>query len=74
MARVDPATNRVVKRIRVGSSPCGVADGTISVLDPATNSVADTVTVGGRPFVVRSAFGSLWVDDYRGTTIKRIQP
>jgi len=44
------------------------------VIDPATNTVTDTVTIGGKPFVVRSAFGSLWAGDFGGSTIKRINP
>ena len=51
-----------------------MADGTISVIDPKTNAVVDTVKVGGSPFVVRSAFGSIWVGDFQGFLLRRISP
>ena len=49
-------------------------DGTVSLIDPATNAVVDTVRPGGLTFVVRSAFGSLWVDDFNGNTLARYRP
>jgi virginiamycin B lyase len=86
VTRIDPATNAIVATIPVGMGPADGArgpdgrewipngDGTISVIDPATNTVTDTVTIGGKPFVVRSAFGSLWAGDFGGSTVKRINP
>jgi len=76
-----------VSTVTVGSGPSdgvrgpdglewipNVADGTISRIDPATDKVVDTITVGGRPFVVRSAFGDIWIGDFGGSTITRIHP
>jgi YVTN family beta-propeller protein len=47
-------------------------DGTISRIDPATNAVVDTFSVTGTPFVVRSAFGDIWVDDFKGNQEWRV--
>jgi DNA-binding beta-propeller fold protein YncE len=49
-------------------------DGTVSLIDPASNTVVGTVHSGGLTFVVRSAFGSMWVDDSTGTTLSRFRP
>jgi hypothetical protein len=34
----------------------------------------DTIRPGGLTFVVRNGFGSLWVDDFTGTTLARYRP
>ena len=85
MSRIDPATNTVVATTKVGACPSDGArgpdglewipnlrDGTISRIDPATNTVVDTFPVTGSPFVVRSAFGDMWVDDFQGQQEWRI--
>lgn len=87
VTRIDPTTNKVVSTIAVGRGPSdgvrgpdglewipNVTDGTVSRIDPATDEVVDTITVGGSPFVVRSAFGDIWVGDFGGSTITRIHP
>jgi YVTN family beta-propeller protein len=68
-----------VATIKVGSKPAdGVegpdglewipnqGDGTITRIDPATNAVRDTIQVTRLPFVVRTGFGDVWVDDFGG--------
>ena len=49
-------------------------DGTVTLIEPASNNVVDTIHPGGLTFVVRSAFGSLWVDDFTGNTLSRYRP
>jgi YVTN family beta-propeller protein len=79
VSRIDPATSAVAATTPVGLAPAdGVrgpdglewipnrADGTISRIDPATNTVVDTLHVTKTPFVVRFAFGDMWVDDFGG--------
>jgi hypothetical protein len=46
----------------------------VSLIDPASNEVVGTVHAGGLPFVVRTGFGSVWVDDFTGHTLSRFQP
>jgi YVTN family beta-propeller protein len=87
VTRVDPSTNKAIDSIKVGAQPVdGVTgpdgrvwipdlnDNTVSVIDPATDTVAETVPVGQGPFVLRQAFGDLWVSSYKGTDIWRIHP
>lgn len=83
--RVDPRTNRVLARVRVGVNPGdgaidtkgrvripNKADGTVSRIDPASNRVVETVKVGGAPFVTNEAFGDVWAPDNTGTTVARL--
>jgi serine/threonine protein kinase/DNA-binding beta-propeller fold protein YncE len=61
LLRIDPATNTVVSRIVVGSSPGPVAvgkhvlwvanmgDGTVSMIDPSSSRVVQTYGVAGYP-------------------------
>lgn len=85
MARIDPATNRVVATIRVGTAPGNPAvapDGTVFVpntrsntvsrIDPATNKVVNTIPVGTGPFPAAEAFGDIWVPSYGGEDVWRI--
>ena len=39
-----------------------------------TNTVVDTVRVGPHPFVVRNAFGDLWVGEFQGSRLWRLRP
>jgi YVTN family beta-propeller protein len=83
--RLDPRTNRVVARVRVGRTPGDgaidaagrvwipdKADGTVSRIDPATNAVVQTLRVGGTPFVLNDGFGDIWVPDGSGDTVARL--
>jgi DNA-binding beta-propeller fold protein YncE len=84
--KLDPATNRIVSTVKAGTAPVDGArgpdglewipnqDGTVTLIEPATNTVAGTLRPGGLTFVVRNAFGSMWVDDFNGTTLSRYQP
>lgn len=83
--RIDPRTNRVLARVRVGVNPGdgaidtkgrvwipNKADGTVSRIDPGSNRVVETVNVGGAPFVTNEAFGDVWAPDNTGTTVARL--
>ena len=76
-----------MRRGRVGKAPAdGVrgpdglewipnqGDGTVSLIDPASNRVVGSVHPGGLPFVARTGFGSMWVDDFTGRTPVRYRP
>ena len=88
--RIDPGTNRIVKRIPIGppngTSPTGtVATGggyvwtgnwnrTVSKVDPRTNRVVAVYTLPDSPQNVSFADGSLWVDSYDASKVWRIDP
>ena len=73
VARIDPRTNRVVKRIRVGREPSAVAvgddavwvantiDRTVTKIDPATNRVTATIPLRTSPLELAVDGGSVWV-------------
>ena len=85
VTRIDPATNQIAAVIRVGNGPADGAvgpdglvwvpnlrDGTVSRIDPADNLVVDTIPVVAGPFVLRSAYGDVWIGDFAGTTVWRL--
>jgi len=49
-------------------------DNTVSRIDPATNTVVDTIPVGSRPFVLRVAFGDVWVASFGANDVWRLHP
>src|SRR5262249_29731435 len=72
IARIDPRTNKVIKRGDVGSGPCGVVGGagslwvenyhssTIARVNPATLKVIKQIKVGIQPWDVTYGFGAVW--------------
>lgn len=82
--RVDPGVGRVVKPIRTGDGPDGVAvaagrvwvanslDATVSEIDPATDRVVRRIPVGIDPTAIVSAGGDVWVANTTSDTIGRI--
>ena len=46
----------------------------VTLIDPTADKVVDTIHPGGITFVVRNGFGSLWVDNFSGTTLSRYRP
>jgi YVTN family beta-propeller protein len=86
LAKIDPATNKVVARIKVGYSPLAVTYGagalwvanggsaTVSRVDPATRKVVKTIRVGSRPFGIAFGGGAVWVANLSGGTVSRIDP
>jgi DNA-binding beta-propeller fold protein YncE len=88
--RVDPGTNKIVKRIPIGvpngTAPTGrVATGggyvwtgnwnrTVSKIDPRTNRVVAVYSLPDNPQNVTFGDGSLWVDSYDASKVWRISP
>ena len=69
---VNPATNRVVASVAVGSRPVSIAsgegavwvgdarDGTVSRVDPASRRVAKTIGIGGPAVDLATGAGAVW--------------
>ena len=86
VALVDPATNRLVGDIAVGSSPDAVAfqtgavwvangaDQTVSRIDTRTRKVVSTIGIGRDVEDLAVGFGSVWVADGNDGTLTRIDP
>ena len=84
--RVDPASNRVVARIRLGFDPGGIAFGrgrvwvtdnggdALTEIDPVTNRIGRSIQVGDGPLGVAVGERSVWVANYRDGTVSRIDP
>ena len=86
IARIDPATSRVVARIRPGGAVVALAAGFGSIwaldlfgdrllrIDPETNEVVHATRVGGLPTGVTVGHGSVWVANQLDTTVSRVSP
>ncbi len=84
--RVDPATNRVVRRLRLGFDPGGIAagygsvwvtdagGGSVARIDPGSNRIGRSIRVGRDPLAVVAGEGSVWVGNYKDGTVSRIDP
>jgi YVTN family beta-propeller protein len=82
--RVDPLTNRVVRRIRLGFDPAGMAYGegriwvtdnggdAVVEVDPATDRVVRSIPVGDGPIGVAVGNGSVWTANYLDGTVSRV--
>jgi YVTN family beta-propeller protein len=85
LAKIDPATNKVVARVKTGFGPFAVAygagslwtanssNGTVTRIDPKKNKVLKTIRVGGRPHDIAFGAGAVWVGN-NGGTVNRINP
>jgi streptogramin lyase len=85
LVRIDSATGRVTRRIRVGASACNVALGrraawvtrdhaaTLVRVDLATGR-RRAIEVGSTPIDVILAAGSLWVTSFDEGTVAQIDP
>ena len=85
VAKIDPATNKVVARVKTGFGPFAVAyganslwtansqSGTVTRIDPRKNKALRTIKVGGRPYDIAFGAGSVWVGN-NGGTVNRINP
>ena len=83
-----PATNRVVARVPTsdGSAPgdpdvvsgrVWVPDGpsgAMSVIDADTDRVVARIDLGTGYSVAQRGFGDLWVVDYQGSQLERVDP
>jgi virginiamycin B lyase len=86
VARVDPATNRIVANTRVGRAPAAIAagagavwvtnnlDDTVSRINPRTSQVVKTIRVGAGPAGVAVDENAVWVASNGDHTVSRIDP
>jgi YVTN family beta-propeller protein len=84
VARIDPATNRVLVILPTGRWPIGIAadatgvwvantgDDTVSRIDPMTDRVAASIRVGHRPLQIAVGAGAVWVTNSGDGTVARI--
>lgn len=85
LARIDPATNRVVQTVDIGQASCGTPLGAFGAVwtMPCSDSQS-IVVVDGKSGTVRgrvenavaaeAAAGSVWCPTYDGTALQRIDP
>ena len=86
LARIDPATNRVVGRVSRLGTPCGLAAGSnaVWVEDYSGNEIVRVglkhlrivkrIRVGHHPWDVAYGFGSVWASNEGDGTVSRIDP
>jgi streptogramin lyase len=85
LARIDPATNRVTRRLRLRPGLFSIAHGygalwvvnydrdTLSRVDPRTGRVR-SIRVGETPFDVAAAFGRVWVTAWEAGRLVEVDP
>jgi streptogramin lyase len=85
LARIEPATNRVTRRLRLRPGLFSVAHGfgalwvvnyktgTLARVDPRSGRVR-SVRVGGVPFDVAAAFGRVWVTAWEAGRLVEVEP
>src|SRR5580765_7956132 len=85
LARIDPATNRVTRRLRLRPGLFSVTHGfgavwvvnyetgTLARVDPRSGRV-QSVRVGGTPFDVVAAFGRVWVTAWEAGKLVEVDP
>jgi DNA-binding SARP family transcriptional activator/streptogramin lyase len=86
LAVIDPATNRVVASIPVGSKPVAIAtgegglwvgdarDGTITRVDPETRKVVKTIGIGAPVVDLATGLGGVWAATGGFGEVVRIDP
>jgi DNA-binding beta-propeller fold protein YncE len=86
VARVDPATNRVIASVKVEPGSCYLAFGfdalwvvsagsaTIQKVDPATNNAIAMTRLGRQPGFLAAGEGGVWVQEQGDGTVVRIDP
>jgi YVTN family beta-propeller protein len=83
LQRIDPATNKLVATLRLGSNPTGVAvgggsvwtihldDNRVSKIDPRSGEIVATSTAPG-PKAVATGAGSVWIVNGDAGTVTRL--
>ncbi len=83
---IDPATNRVIASIPVGSKPVAIAagaggvwvgdarDGTITRVDPETRKVVKTIGIGAPVVDLATGLGAVWAATGAFGEVVRIDP
>ncbi|HEX5396477.1 MAG TPA: hypothetical protein VFX74_05215, partial [Candidatus Limnocylindria bacterium] len=84
--RIDPVDGSVLATLQLGGTPrdptvafgaawiANDADGVLSRIDLATNEVAGTVQLKRGVFAVEPVGDEIWVENYGGSEIYRIDP
>jgi streptogramin lyase len=83
LVRIDPRTNRVVRRIRVGAGACSlaasrnalwIANHKRSLTRVTPRGRVKTIDVGSTPFDVLVAYGRLWVTAWEAGKLAAVDP
>ena len=86
VTKIDAATAQVVMEVEVGREPLDLAigfgsvwvpnraDGTLTRIDEATGELLDTYPLVSGIWVAEVVGAEVWVLDFSGTTIFRIDP
>lgn len=86
IARVDPASNRVIASIKVDPGSCYLAFGfgalwavsadhqSLQKIDPRTNKVVKRTKLGLQPGFLAAGEGAVWVQEQGDGTVARINP
>jgi len=85
LLRIDPATNRVVSKTRIGFGSCGLGTGAGSIWIEDTSSGTlsrvsvktrrrTAIPVGGQPYDATFAYGAAWVTSYGEGDVERVDP
>jgi DNA-binding SARP family transcriptional activator/ABC-type transport system substrate-binding protein len=86
VAQIDPTTNAVVNRLRVGNASRGIAvgahalwvtsavDGVVRRIDLGHPEVSHRISVGGNPTAIAAGARAIWVANEEGATVTRLDP
>lgn len=86
LLRINPSTNRVVGRTKIGTGSCGLGFGagsmwiedtsssTVSRVSTSTGKRIKAIHVGLTPYDATFAYGSAWVTANNGGELERIDP
>ena len=87
LLQIDPKTNGVVGRTRIGNGACGLGygagslwiiedtyDSTVSRVSAATGKRTATIAVGSQPYDATFCFGSAWATGSVDGDVERIAP
>jgi DNA-binding SARP family transcriptional activator len=84
VAVVEPQTNKVIARVRVGSSPTLIREGdgsvwvadedeqTVTQIDPKRRRVVRTIGIGFRPDDLAARDGAVWAFDKEGGILEKL--
>jgi streptogramin lyase len=85
LLRIDPQTNRVLSKSRIGFGSCGLGAGAGSlwVEDTSSGTLSrvsvktrkrTAIPVGSQPYDATFAYGAAWVTSYGDSTVERVDP
>jgi streptogramin lyase len=86
LLKIDPRTNRVVGKTKIGSGSCGLGygDGSLWIEDTNSNTVSrvsaatgkrlKAIPVGVTPYDATFAYGAAWTTAYGSGDLERIDP